>query len=730
MNQSRVLGRQANTQHLSDNSLSRNASNLKIPNPEASTDELKARIKELENQLLIERIRNEQLLSLNEFSHQLESLLDLPVEAQLAANTLHNAFKCTLVLILIHNPAEQRLVLTAAAGPASSELSPNFRHSLTRGLIGRAIRSRRPLINQDFGTLQDPIEIGANEYQSQMVMPLSHHGALEGAIILCDHEADAFDPEDLPYVEALGSRLVVAWENDRNRKTLADLVESAASLSTTLNTTELLDRVADIARRSAKASFALVAVRHDEEGWQTGSAGKAPLMYNTTRAGFNELLSNVFDAQSTVRIRDIRKDVRTSRLSLDAGEFRSLLATPIVMDQHPSGVILVFGKKTAASFTEQDEFLLNLLGTHAAVSIERCLLDEELRSTLKTTQLLYDLSIRIAESDDLNLAAQVIGRTAYRLFQAGSCGLVLYSETGQVEANVLFPADDPQLQHPQDLIQQAIRTRQITYLSLTENESRIAIPIQTPRRCYGALWLELGESAQQIHRPVDEIRILINQASVALERSILLAETRQQANQIAQSYVDLEKSYDQTLLALMNALDARDHETEKHTLRVSQIALTIGRMAGLNKDELKALERGALLHDIGKIGISDTILLKKGRLDETEWDLMEKHPVIGAEIIREIPSLSDALPVIANHHERWDGSGYPNGLVGEQTPFLARIFIVADVFDALTSDRVYRAKISFEEALEYINTQSGILFDPRVVEILNKVIDEIPITVI
>ena len=236
------------------------------------------------------------------------------------------------------------------------------------------------------------------------------------------------------------------------------------------------------------------------------------------------MLDDVYKARAALRVRDIRKDTRTASLPFDAGEFRSLLATPILLDSHLAGVILVFGKRTATSFSEQDEFLLNLLGTHAAVSIERCLLDGELRSTLKSTQLFYDLSIRIAETDDLTLAAQVIGRTAYRLFQATSCGLVLYSNKRQVEASVIFPTDDPEVTHPQDMISQAINTRQIIYQAANDGESRIAIPIQTPRRCYGALWLQLGESSQHSHRPVEEIRILINQASVALERSILLSE--------------------------------------------------------------------------------------------------------------------------------------------------------------------------------------------------------------
>jgi putative two-component system response regulator len=130
---------------------------------------------------------------------------------------------------------------------------------------------------------------------------------------------------------------------------------------------------------------------------------------------------------------------------------------------------------------------------------------------------------------------------------------------------------------------------------------------------------------------------------------------------------------------------------------------------------MKAIERGSLLHDIGKIGISDTILHKPSPLTNEEWKAMRFHPDIGARIIEDIPFLQDTLPIIRYHHERWDGSGYPAGLSGQDIPLQARIFAVADAFDALTSDRPYRQRISVNEALVYLKEQAGILFDPEIV---------------
>jgi putative nucleotidyltransferase with HDIG domain len=246
----------------------------------------------------------------------------------------------------------------------------------------------------------------------------------------------------------------------------------------------------------------------------------------------------------------------------------------------------------------------------------------------------------------------------------------------------------------------------------------VCFPIQTPRRSYGGLWLEMNQSVLNNPRSIRELNNLVRQASLALERSILLKETRAQAEQLSHAVYDLERAYDHTLMSLISALEARDQETEGHSVRVAQLAIAIGEMIGLAAEELKALERGALLHDIGKIGISDSILLKKGPLDEEEWGIMRQHPAIGARIIAGVPFLRDSSLIIASHQERWDGSGYPFGLKGEGIPLLARIFAVADVFDALISERPYHQKMEPKAALEYLCTQANVLFEPYIVKVL------------
>jgi putative nucleotidyltransferase with HDIG domain len=183
----------------------------------------------------------------------------------------------------------------------------------------------------------------------------------------------------------------------------------------------------------------------------------------------------------------------------------------------------------------------------------------------------------------------------------------------------------------------------------------------------------------------------------------------------------LEGAYRSTLKALTAALETRDSETHGHSERVVTYSLRLGREYGLNSDEMKSLEFGALLHDIGKIGVPDSILRKPAKLTEEEWVRMREHPLHGQQILRGIEFLQGAARVVAQHHEQWDGTGYPFGLRSEDIDICARIFSVADAFDAITSDRVYRRGKPYEAAAQELDDWAGRQFDPKVVEAFHRV---------
>ena len=183
----------------------------------------------------------------------------------------------------------------------------------------------------------------------------------------------------------------------------------------------------------------------------------------------------------------------------------------------------------------------------------------------------------------------------------------------------------------------------------------------------------------------------------------------------------LEGAYRSTLKALTAALETRDSETHGHSERVVSYSLRLGREYGLSAEEMKALEFGALLHDIGKIGVPDSILRKPAKLTEEEWVRMREHPVHGQQILRGIEFLQGAARVVAQHHEQWNGTGYPLGLQAEDIDICARIFAVADAFDAITSDRVYRRGKSYEAAAQELDDWAGRQFDPKVVKAFHRV---------
>jgi response regulator RpfG family c-di-GMP phosphodiesterase len=226
-------------------------------------------------------------------------------------------------------------------------------------------------------------------------------------------------------------------------------------------------------------------------------------------------------------------------------------------------------------------------------------------------------------------------------------------------------------------------------------------------------------------KPVNLDELLIA-AERALEHRQLLIERRQYqallerrvaeaTRELAATVRELEQTYRTTLEALGSAIDTRDLGTHAHSRRVRGYSMVIARAHGVPEGDLRDIEHGVLLHDIGKIGIPDGILLKPGPLTPDEWKIMRTHPDIGRRMIEKIPFLKGAVPIVYHHHERWDGTGYPAGLRGEQIPLGARIFAVADAFDAMTFDRPYSRATPLEAARQEIQRSAGTHFDPAVV---------------
>jgi HD-GYP domain-containing protein (c-di-GMP phosphodiesterase class II) len=235
--------------------------------------------------------------------------------------------------------------------------------------------------------------------------------------------------------------------------------------------------------------------------------------------------------------------------------------------------------------------------------------------------------------------------------------------------------------------------------------SVMCVPLRTSDAIFGALYVDsLSAAGRFSEADLELMAALGNQAGVALHRVRLMGE--------------IERLLLDTIRAIAATIDAKDGYTHRHSERVATLARRIALEIGLTADEQQTAELSALLHDVGKIAVPDSILNKPGRLTEAEYEEMKKHPLHGARIISNIqsPAVTAVLPGVQYHHERWDGSGYPEGLRGEQIPLLGRLLGVADFFDAMTSTRPYRAASSTEEALAMLREKAGTDFDARIVD--------------
>jgi PAS domain S-box-containing protein len=240
------------------------------------------------------------------------------------------------------------------------------------------------------------------------------------------------------------------------------------------------------------------------------------------------------------------------------------------------------------------------------------------------------------------------------------------------------------------------------------------VPLIAQNQLIGFLWMGRKKDIDE-----SEVRLLASVADMAanaIHRATLHEQTQKDAANLAQAY-------DTTLEGWAHALELRDHETEGHSRNVVTMTVALARNMGINIDNLENIKRGALLHDIGKIGVPDSVLLKPGTLNEREWEIMRRHPEYGYDLIKQIDYLRPVLDIPYCHHEKWDGSGYPRGLKGEDIPIEARIFAIVDVWDALTTDRPYRKAWSYEQSYEHIKEQAGKHFDPRVVKAFLEMLD-------
>ena len=347
-------------------------------------------------------------------------------------------------------------------------------------------------------------------------------------------------------------------------------------------------------------------------------------------------------------------------------------------------------------------------------------------------QALRENDLAILGTTDMRVALRTIAEQAKTQLRVDLISILLFNSPLLVlEAAVVIGAHTPELQNARVHLGETLIGRSALErhtLAFPDLSATLAIPqedkwaqIEKLQACYsvpliakgnvvGVLFLGNRTGLQPDQEWLDFLDTLAGQAAMAID-SIKAFEDLQRSN------YELALAYNRTIEGWSHALDLRDRETKDHTSRVTETTIMLARMAGMSEMEIMHVKHGSLLHDIGKMGIPDSILLKENPLSDEQWGIMRKHPEYAYEMLFPIEYLRPALDIPYCHHEKWDGTGYPRGLKGEEIPMAARIFAIVDVWDALCSDRPYRKGWSEEKVREYIRLQAGTHFDPQAVDL-------------
>jgi putative nucleotidyltransferase with HDIG domain len=363
---------------------------------------------------------------------------------------------------------------------------------------------------------------------------------------------------------------------------------------------------------------------------------------------------------------------------------------------------------------------------------ERKLAEEQVKRHLNRLTALRAIDLAIASSLDLSLALNVVLEQATTQLQVDAAAILLlnpHNQVLEVAAARGFQSDEigrTRLRLGEGLAGRAALERRLmhspnlpeagrtfTRSELLKRERFVAYhaaPLVAKGQIEGVLEVFHRSPLHADHNWLDFFKTLAGQAAIAVDNVNLFANL-QTAN------LELKVAYDNTLEGWVRALDLRDKETEGHTQRVTDLTVRLARSMGVPEADLTHVYRGALLHDIGKMAIPDAVLLKPGPLTPEERKIIEQHPIYAYEFLSSIPYLRPALDIPYCHHEKWDGTGYPRGLKGEQISQVARIFAVVDVWDALRSDRPYRKGWPEDKVRQYIREQAGQHFDPRMSEV-------------
>jgi HD-GYP domain-containing protein (c-di-GMP phosphodiesterase class II) len=528
----------------------------------------------------------------------------------------------------------------------------------------------------------------------------------------------------------LRSRLALAEQTLLMQTAKLQVMQEVARVSSgDVSLDEMLELFMDVVLRTTRAEHGSILLLDD--GGETLSfqcvRGPASSSLKQLNVGIGEGIAGwVARTGQSAMSQDVSKDHRfTGRIARQVNvEPRAILAVPLKGKRSLQGVVEVLHSDGRAPFTQDDLQGLEGLASQMGLVVENSKLFSVHGEEIRRLEALTSASTVVNSTLDLKQLLKLVMELAARTLRAEASSILLKDKaTGDLLFDVATGEAADQVKTLRVPRGQGIAgavaesgesllvpdcSKDPRFFKAADEKTQfvtrsiIAVPLQARGETIGVVEVlnRLGE-APFSQADLRLLQALAHQSAVAIQN--------------AQLFADLQESFLATVRALAQAVDAKDSYTAGHSSRVTLYSVIIGEELGLDADQLRRLRLSGLLHDVGKIGIRDSVLGKPGQLTDEEFAVMKSHPTVGEHILSPVPQLAEVIPGVVSHHERFDGRGYPRGLKAEEIPLSGRIIGVADAFDAMTSDRVYRPRLSDEVALGELRKHSGTQFDSRVV---------------
>jgi len=647
-------------------------------------------------------------------------------------------------LLFIDNEKKELYVKTYIG--LAKGVARKFKMPLGKGIVGKiAVEGKALLIiDKKHSTGNEYIE-GANiiywdfqkEYAdirkdviSAISAPVKIQDEIIGVISISS-DKHVFNAEDLRLLEVFSTHIAYIAKNSNlynNLEKRLDELEIVNQLMKEVTVNTNLDDIIKLVFRviSTRFSFKLSAIMLDNfPNLKIHYYSDYNISDKRLDKIEKELLSDIKDMlhQPLYSYNINRTNIEKGNKRFSLGKEFDFITVPIVVKNNILGFIAVIHKKTLG-FKEKVRFL-STIASAFAIALENNQMYKQLARKVNSLSTVFDVTRDIGEKLDYNAAAHALTLNALKILEARFVVLRMFDEeksklvveriesknkeftcTEELLDSIELPFSREAFMKKQasfiDKLVEKIRIKNIDFLIKNNVKGIFCIPLIIRGKAIGVLNCYIDKHYSQKDDELGLLENLCSQVSIALENSRL--------------FQNLEKTYFDTIAALAASIDAKDHYTHGHSEKVMEYSVAIAEELELGEEQITAIKFAGLLHDIGKIGVDDSILKKPGSLTDTEREEIEMHPVYGTRIVEKVEFLRKIGTLTYHHHERFDGTGYPDGLKGEQIPIGARILSVADTFDAMTSSRSYRKALPYETAIQEIKRCSGSQFDPKIVK--------------